>query len=57
MPEGAKKQHPAARWGGLLMVAAIIGGLVVGFNILTIGLFVAGLVALIVGLVLGKKSA
>lgn len=55
MANETKQQNQAVRWGGLIMVAAVIGGLVVGFNIITIALFVGGLIALIVGLVMGSK--
>ena len=51
---GTNKQNQAVRWGGLLMVAAMIGGLVVGFNLLTIGLFAIGAITLVAGLLIGR---
>lgn len=51
----AKKENPLTRWGGLIIVAAVVGGLVVGINLLTIGILVVGVVLVVVGLVKGKK--
>ncbi len=50
----AKKENPLTRWGGLLIVAAVVGGLVAGINLLTIGILVVGATLVVVGLVKGK---
>lgn len=56
MPK-SKAENSVARWGGLILIAGIIGGFAVGFNIITILLMVGGILAMIVGVIMGKKKA
>lgn len=51
----AKKENPLTRWGGLLIIAAVLGGIVAGINLVTIGILAVGVVLVVVGLVQGKK--
>lgn len=52
--ETKKGQMSLSRIGGLLLIASLIGGFAVGFNIITIGIFIVGIILIVVGLATKK---
>lgn len=53
---GTEKENQAVRWGGLLVVVGVIGGVIVGFNLPTIALSATGVITVVVGLVVGNRG-
>ncbi|HOE63130.1 MAG TPA: hypothetical protein PKW18_09125 [Candidatus Sumerlaeota bacterium] len=53
--ETKKSQMSLSRIGGLVLIASLIGGFAVGFNIISIGIFIVGIILIIVGLATKKK--